>query len=346
VNRLQPTDDDKRFIRRLALIALAIGLALFLYRTAHLLLLAFGATLGAIFLSGLADMLTRRIPIPRAAALTIAVLVAMPAIGLIGWLFGAETARESGRLAQRLPQDWARVEDSINANPIGRVLLESAQRGGANKFITTFTARLGLGTMQMLANFLILFVGAIFFAAQPGLYRRGLAMLAPPSHRALAARAIDDVGRALRLWIKTQLISMVMMGVMIGLGLWWSGIEAPAALGLLGGLSEFIPYVGPTIAMIPAVVIALAGSGSLGKVLLTYLVVRIVQAQIITPLITRRIVSVPPGLYLFMILAAGYAFGTFGLFFSGGLAVAAYTLVISLYSRETLGDPVDLPGRD
>lgn len=155
---------------------------------------------------------------------------------------------------------------------------------------------------------------------------------------------MNDVGRALRLWLLTQIISMAMMGVMIGVGLWLSGVEASAALGLLGGLSEFIPYIGPTLAMIPAVVVALAGSGSVWGVLGSYALVRIVQANIITPLISQEIITVPPGVYLFLILACGYAFGTFGLFFSGALTVAAYTLVSRLYGYETLGDDIHLPG--
>jgi len=169
-------------------------------------------------------------------------------------------------------------------------------------------------------------------------------MLAPPAHRPVARAAIDDVGRALRLWLLTQLVSMVMMGVMIGVGLWLSGVSAPVALGLLGGLSEFIPYVGPTLAMIPAVILGLAGSGSIGGVLATYAIVRIVQANVITPLISQKLITIPPGLYLFLILACGYAFGSFGLFFSGALSVAAYTLVIRLYSREVMGDGIGLPG--
>ena len=346
MNRLRPGEDVRRFISRLVLIAVAIGLGVVIYRAAHLILLSFGAALGAILLSSIAAALTRRIPLSRPVALTAAVLLLLLTIILMGWLFGAETVRQADRLGQRLPQDWARVEAALDAGPVGHLLLESARQSGVNDFIARAAAVLGLGAVQVVVNFLILFVGAIFFAAQPRLYARGLAMLAPPAYRPLAAHLIGDIARTLRLWLRTQIISMVLMGVMIGLGLWWAGVDAPAALGLLGGLSEFIPYVGPTLAMVPAIIMALAGSGSLAGVLLTYLIVRIVQAHLITPLITRRLVSVPPGLYLFLILLAGYVFGTFGLFFSGALAVTAYTAVKELYARETLGDAVALPGED
>jgi predicted PurR-regulated permease PerM len=81
-------------------------------------------------------------------------------------------------------------------------------------------------------------------------------------------------------------------------------------------------------------------------VLGTYAVVRIVQANVITPLISQRLVSVPPGLYLFLILAIGIVFGIFALFFSGALAVTLYVLVKRLYVRETLGDALCMPGEE
>tara|TARA_B100000953_G_C17722231_1_gene325928 strand:- start:104 stop:397 length:294 start_codon:yes stop_codon:yes gene_type:complete len=92
--------------------------------------------------------------------------------------------------------------------------------------------------------------------------------------------------------------------------------------------------------MIPAIVLAFAGQGSLLGVVLTYLIARIIQANIITPLLTSRFVSVPPGIYIFLILGAGYAFGTFGLFFADPLAIFFYTVWLRLYQHHHLGDPV------
>jgi predicted PurR-regulated permease PerM len=139
---------------------------------------------------------------------------------------------------------------------------------------------------------------------------------------------------------------MIAMGAMITFGLWLSGLPSWALLGVLGGLSEFIPYVGPTLAMIPALVVALAGGGSVWGALATYAVVRIVQANIITPLVSRQVVSVPPVLYIFLILAMGFALGTFGMFFAGALAVAVFTLVRRLYVADVLGEHIPPPGSD
>lgn len=346
MRRLAPDEGERVFIRRVAIAALGFLLLVFVYRIGDVLLLAFGAMLVGILLATAADWLVAHARAPRALALTAATLALFTVLGLMGWLFGAEIGRQGARLWKTLPQDWARLRETMEANPIGRIFADSFQQGSQGSRLAHLLLGAGWGGAEVIANFLIILIGGIFFAAQPGVYRTGILILTPPPYRPLAADATDDVVRSLRLWLMTQLVAMTMMGIMIGLGLWWSGVQAPEALGLLGGLSEFIPYVGPTLAMIPAIVVALVGKGSIWGVLGTYFIVRIVQVNIITPLISQRMVSVPAGLYLFLILAMGAAFGVFGIFFAGALSVAAYTLAIRLYAREALGDDVPLPGED
>lgn len=344
MRRLAPGSEDRLFIRRVFLLALAILFFAFLYRIGDILLLAFGASLVGILLATAADWLTNRSKLPRTVSLAAATLLFLAMLTLMGWLFGAETGRQAAQLSQTLPQDWTKLRETLEADPIGKMLADSFHEGSQGSRFAHLLLETGWGSAEVVANFLIIVIGGIFFAAQPGVYRRGLLILTPPAYRSVAADAADDAVRALRLWLITQLISMTMMGVMIGLGLWWSGVQAPAALGLLGGLSEFIPYVGPTLAMVPAIIVALVGHGSIWGVIGTYVVVRIVQVHLITPLISQSLVSVPAGLYLFLILAMGAAFGIFGMFFAGALSVTAYTLAIRLYAREVIGNDVPLPG--
>lgn len=344
MKRLAPGAEDRVFIRRVAIVLLALALVVFLYRLGDILLLAFGASLVGILLATAADWLAARLRLPRALALAIAVIAMLAMLLLMGWLFGAETGREATQLWRTLPKDWETLRATLETNPIGKLLTDSFDQGSQGSRFAHLLLSAGWGGVEIVANFLIILIGGIFFAAQPDVYRRGILILTPPAYRAVAADATDDVARSLRLWLLTQIVSMTMMGVMIGLGLWWSGVQAPAALGLLGGLSEFTPYVGPTLAMIPAILMALVGRGSIWGVIVTYVVVRIVQVHIITPLISQSMVSVPAGLYLFLILGMGVAFGVFGMFFAGALSVAVYTLAIRLYVRETLDDAVPLPG--
>lgn len=344
--RLTPDRADQRFARRLLMVVVAAALVVFVVKASDLLLLTFGAVLGAVLLATVADWLDEHTPLPRWAGLLIATLLALAALWLMGWLFTSELSGQISQLRRQLPQDWAKLRATLGADPVGKLLLDAVTRIGQGSGIATVAASLGIGAGEVVVNFIIILIGAVFFAAQPDRYAAGAVMLAPPPYRGVVDDALRDTGRSLRLWLLTQLVSMTMMGLMIWGGLWWSGVPAAGSLGLLGGLSEFIPYVGPTLAMIPPIIVAAAGSGSLPGVLVTYAVVRVVQANIITPLISARVVEVPPALYLFLILSCGAAFGSFGLFFSGAISVAAYTLVLRLWLRETLGDDVAMPGED
>jgi predicted PurR-regulated permease PerM len=337
--------EDHPFLRRLGYIVLVAGLVLFLARAADLLLLAFGAVLGAVFLSAVADRLSARLHLPWGAGLAVAAFLLLGTLGAIGWLFGAEIGAQAHRLAVRLPLELKALQARWSASPLGGLVLSSGQAAGGGAKVANLILGTGWGAVEVLVNLVVILIGALFLAADPALYRRGLLLLVPPAFRRSMQAAVDDVGAALRLWLLTQLFSMALMGGMIAFGLWLSGLPSWGALGVLGGLSEFIPYVGPTLAMLPAVAEPLAGAGgSLWGVLATYALVRLVQANLITPLVSQRVVHVPPGLYIFLILAMGVVFGTFGIFFSGALAVTLFTLVRRIYVADMLGMEIPPPG--
>lgn len=341
---LHPNDEDQRFLRRLFLLLVAGALVTVVVLAHNLLLLAFGSLLVGLLLVAVADFLERRLRIPRKAGLTIATLLLFGIIGLLGYMFYSEIAFQGELLARELPRAWDRTERALRSDVVGRLLLDTVQNRDTVTFVTNEAQAIIRGAAVALFNLLIVLSAAVFFAAEPARYRRGLAMLSPLRYRALTDRTLGEIGTALRLWLVTQSISMAVMGALFTLGLWLSGVPAYGALGVLGGLAEFIPYVGPIIAMVPALLVSFAGEGSFAGVVATYAIARIVQANIVTPWVTGRVVSVPPGWYIFLILGAGYVFGTFGLFFSGPLAIAVYTAWLALYSRETLGDEVAMPG--
>ena len=93
--------------------------------------------------------------------------------------------------------------------------------------------------------------------------------------------------------------------------------------------------------MIPA--LGLAATKSVSHVLWTlgvFAIVRVIQTNFITPYVTSRVIAIPPAVTLFAILGIGAVFGLFGLFFSAALLVVIYTLIRSLYLRDTLGEDI------
>lgn len=340
---LSPHPEDGAFLRRLVLLLVLAALATVVVLVHNLLLLAFGSLLVALLLIAVREAFQHRLGLSKPLSLALATLLMLGTLGLIGYLFWAELEFQAEELGRELPLAWQAMEARLQTGPIGRLLLASLQNRQTVTWITSEAGAIARGSAVVLFNLIIVLSAAIYFAADPARYRRGLAMLSPPRYRALTDRTLGEIGIALRLWLVTQGISMAVMGALFAFGLWLAGVPAWGALGLLGGLAEFIPYVGPIVAMVPAFLLAAAGQGNLLGVFLTYALARVVQANIVTPLVTGRVVSVPPGWYIFLILGAGYVFGTFGLFFAGPLAILVYTAWLALYSRATLGDAVETP---
>ncbi|PVX31511.1 AI-2E family transporter [Sphingomonas pokkalii] len=342
MKRLVPDDADARFIRRVLILLALGGVVVALVRAADLLILTFGAVLGAVVIRAIGDRylqlgLARRWSVPAAMATVLA------AIAFLVWLFAVQFGPQIEALVRSIPQLVARLEGWAQRSPVTAKLYDAAEAAFAGSRVARDAGGFALGSAELLLNTLLLLVGALFIAADPGVYLRGALLLVPKGRqRDAVADALADVGTTLRLWLRTQIILMTSMGLLVGLGLWIAGVPSPAALGLLAGLSEFIPYVGPTAAMLPALgLAATAGTGTLIGCLLTFAGVRIIQTNFLTPFVQSRVIAIPPAVTLFAIIGIGFVFGLFGLFFSAALLVVIFTLVRSVYLREVLGEEID-----
>ncbi len=336
------TEGDLAFLRRVLILGLVIVLALFLWRVIEVLLLVFGAVLFATLLHAIADPIARRTPLPRGWALAGAGLVVLGLVGLTGWLFGSEIRTQLTELIDRLPAAWSAFEQRLGVDRLSQRLMEQVPSGGS---ILSGVAGLVMSVAGALANLLVILFGGLYLAAQPALYRDGLLRLVPASMRGRIGDAVDACGEALRLWLLGQLVAMTMVGLLTGLGLWAIGLPSALALGLLAGLAEFVPYVGPVLAAIPALLIALTvGPDMVIWTLVLFVAVQQFESYLITPLVERRMVAVPPALTVFAVIALGLVLGPLGLLFATPLTVMLFVAVKKLYIRDTLGEPAKVPG--
>ena len=339
--RLAPDADDARFLRRVLLLVLVIAVVAALVRAGDLLILAFGSVLGAIVIHAVAEIGREQLRLPQKVALAAAMLSALAAVALLWWLFGVQFRPQVNLLVTRLPGLLAQLDGWLSQSPVGAKIADAVRAAFAGSRVAQDIGGVAQGAGELILNALLLLVGALFFAADPKVYERGFLLLVPPRWRPAYEDALFDVGATLRLWLRAQLIQMTTMGVMVGLGLWWAGVPSPAALGLLTGLSEFVPYVGPIAAMLPALgLAATVGTHQIVVTIVTFAVARLIQTNFITPFVTSRVVAIPPAVTLFAIIGIGYVFGIFGLFFSAALLVVIYTLIRSLYLREVLGEEI------
>ena len=316
-------------------------------RLRELLVLAFGAVVIGVLIRALADAIERRTPLGGKGAFYAALLLIALVIGAFAWLFGAQVAAQVSQLSETIPAMWQRIQEWLRTAPGGEALLASVQGVALDGSGSRSFPRLLGSLANGITGFLLVLFGAVFIAADPGLYRRGLAVLFPRSRRALADEALGESARAIKLWMLGQFIAMLAVGTLTTLGLWLVGVPAALALGLIMGFLEVIPFIGPIMGSIPILIMALsAGPDTALLALAVILVVQQAEGSLITPLVQKKVVSLPPAVTVFGVITGGLLFGPAGLLFAAPLLVVVFVLVKRLYVEEALDTPTHVPGRD
>jgi predicted PurR-regulated permease PerM len=334
--------------RKTLLVLLLIALALLLWVISDVLVLVFGAALLGVALSALAGLLRRATGLPRDWALALIVLLLL-GLGACGaWVFGTRLAAEFATLARTIPASVGRVRELLQGNDWGQTFLDELQNLdlagiGGRAFPTLIgTATSALGAV---ADAFLIVVTGLYLAFQPGLYIGGIVQLAPAARRDEARQFLAASGHALRLWLLGQLVSMTLVGILSGLALWLIGVPSPLALGLIAGLTEFIPILGPILGAIPAILAALAAKPILALYVAgAFVVIQQIENHLLTPIVQRQTVSLPPALTIFATVVSGVVFGLPGVLFATPLAVVVIVAVKLFYVRDALGEPPDLPG--
>jgi predicted PurR-regulated permease PerM len=334
---------DWAFFRRVLIVGAVLVLGFLVWRLADVMLLLFGAALIGLLLSGAADAFSRHGGLPRSAALAVVILLLVGFFAAIIVLFGTQIGSQLVDLWHRLPGAVENLEQRLNLGDISNWIREKAQSNTGN-ILFQITSWAG-AMFNAVADVLLLVVAACFFAADPGLYRAGALKLVPPEQRPLTEDTLDFSAAALRQWMTGQLIAVLLVGTITTVGLWYIGLPSPLALGLIAGILEFIPFLGPLLAALPALLLAFTMSWTeVAWTVGLFVLVQVLESNLITPLIQKRMVSLPPVLTLFAIVCFGVLFGPLGVLFATPLAVFLFVAVNQLYVRQLLHQPTEVPG--
>lgn len=340
----QPPLIDRGTLARIFIAAVAlVGVyfaAQLAVKLASLWMLIFGSVLVAVILRSIADPLVARTGLKDGLATLVAVLAVVAVIAGVGFLFGRTIAIELSALAERVPQAWQFVRAEVAASPFGDQVLDvagslAAQAGHA----LVIAQRVALSAIAGITTLVLVAVAGVFLAVRPAKSREGALALAPKSLRPRLREVMNACGRALKGWLRAQLISMLLVGSLVGVGLWLIGVPSPLALGLLTGLAQFVPVVGPIVSAVPALLVAAtAGPDVLLLTLVLYVGVSQLEANLITPLVQRNVASLPVVLGIFAVVGIGTLFGPLGVLFATPLALVLYTAVTMLYRQDVLHD--------
>ncbi len=325
------------------LAALTVLAVLILWNTFEVFLLVFAGTLLGVFLYSLSALLASRLPLSYRWWLAIVVLVLFggAAIGLY-YMVPQITGRVS-QLTQQLDEAVTQLRQQVRQMPWGQQLLNRVPKLGElfsgqselfavinNIFRTTFGA---------LVNIVVIFFLGLYTAATPRVYRHGILSLVPPARRDRAAEVLHDVRVTLWRWTLGRLFSMAVIGVATGIGLWLMGIPLPITMAVIAATLTFIPNIGPILSVIPPMLLAFQQSPMMALyVALFYFVLQLAESYLLTPLVQRRQVSLPPALTISVQLLFYVLAGILGLILATPLAAMVLVLVNDLYVRDALHD--------
>ena len=200
---------------------------------------------------------------------------------------------------------------------------------------------------EAVAGILIIIFVAIYIAISPRTYYDGVIHLVPHPKRDRAHEVLTDLGETLRGWLTARLIAMVVIGVVTGGALALLGVRAAVALGVIAGLMELIPFYGPIIAAIPAIGVALVESPQQALyVVILYLLIQQFEGNLLTPLLLKSRLELPPVMTIVAVTSLGLIFGVIGMLAAEPLVASVMLLVRKLYVRDVIGDDIEKHDED
>lgn len=216
-----------------------------------------------------------------------------------------------------------------------------------NNIITRISASLFLGEtsspLGALSNILgglslaiAVFVSSFYLSLSRDGVERFIKAVTPDSFENTALLIYERSRRQIGLWFRTQIFLSVVVGVLVWISLALLGVPHAFLLGVLAGIFEIVPYIGPIAAGAAAVLSALSSSAGLAlSALIVVLVIQQFESHILIPLVVRRSVGLHPVIVIISLLIGVQVAGFLGLLISVP-AAAVLQEVIEYWSSKKL----------
>ena len=292
-------------------LALAIGLIAWL---AQPILLIIGGMVFAAMLDGGARLLGRILPIPRGFRLAIVMLAAVAFLYWTAALTGTQLAQQAAALQTIIENQLIWLEQK--AREMGFAISAADVKDISSQILgsvgrVTAAVSSAVGTIT---NMVMMLVLAIFIAAEPRLYERGIAWMLPLGAREHFYGTCSKIGFTLRRLMAGRLLGMTIEGVGTWMLLALGGVPMAALLGVITGLLAFLPNIGAIVSGVLIILVGFSAGFDAGLyAIFVYFVVQIIDGYLIVPMVAKRAVDMAPALVLGAQILFGALFGILGL---------------------------------
>lgn len=315
------------------LAAIVAALAGFLQPVLVILLLVFAGGLFGIFLSGVCRWLSDKTGFSYAVCFLTMVIAGLSTSATGAYSLGVRAIQSVDQLREQLGAAISSAQSRLAQNDWAsdRLSKMTPSDGGGVEMLTSLVPGMFEGlqwiSWGVTGGFVIFFVG-LYASYEPDLYRDGFLRLFPTSKQDNASELLGAIVRSLEKWIVGRLISMSIVGATTAMVMWFLGISLPVTVGLIAAALTFIPNVGPLIAAIPQVLLALqVGSQTVVYVIVFNGLLQVIESYLISPMIQRKEVSLPPILTITAQMLMGVVAGMIGVMVAAPLVVVGMQCV-------------------
>ena len=283
--------------------------------------------------------------VPRVLAIVvifIAIIVALAGLVLLIVPLGVN---EVAQLQAQIPTLAAAAQDRLNSLQPVRVFGIDIDLKGVSESVSSHlreyllgqfgnAVTLGVTALTTVLQLLLMFIVAFLLALEAPAVRRDLRRLVPNDYRTDFDQIWRQVRKMLYAYVRGQLIVAALIGVCSGVACFVLGLPDPVALGLIAGVTALIPYLGPFIGAIPAILVGLSQSPETAlAIALVYILISNVILNVVYPKIVGDAVKLPPILVI-VALIAGFSWGgILGMFVAVPIAATLRILFDHIYPR-------------
>ena len=322
-----------------ASLTIALALLWLIWMLARPIALLLAAIILANALEPFADTLTRHRRRPLAIAAIYLVLFGLT-IAVIGLVMPTITD-QLGRFAEDLPALIERGRQFVAQwGPMVSSVSSSTTQSATGGWGTVAAVPLVIAS-SALEVVLVVFLSLYWLIALPTL-RGFLLSLIRPADVEKARDVLHEIGQTIGGYVRGILIEATLVGVLVFVAMWLVGVRYPGLLAALAAFGEFVPYVGPIIAAVPAVTLALFESPTQALIVLgLYLTLQILEGYVLFPIVVGSQSEIPPLLIVAGLLAGGAMGGVLGALVAipvaGALRVVILRVVAPWLRQQTGG---------